>query len=227
MKSIILKNLAKHYTVGSTTNRVLENLDLTVKSGKVVTIKGPSGSGKTTLLKILGTLEKFDEGDYTFFDNDIASMNEKGLCLFRNKQIGFVYQFHQLLDQCTVLENVLIPCLAFAKKTSLSQKNYAIKLLNDFEIAHLKDRFPHEISGGESQRVAIARALINKPNLVLADEPTGSLDHDLSLQLAEILLDINQKLGTTIIVATHSNEVSKILGNIFILKSGKLIQSNE
>ena len=202
---------------------VLQNIDFKIDVGKIHTIMGPSGSGKTTLLKILGTLLVPDAGEYTFNEILPFALKEPDLAQFRNEKIGFIFQNHHLLQQCTILENILLPTLP-QKKSALHLER-AKELMLFLEIEHLAQKFPHQISGGESQRTAIARALINYPDLILADEPTGALDQQLSKSFGELLLKINHEFGLTMVVVTHSPELSAQLGNIFQLVKSRLIQA--
>ena len=188
-------------------------------------ILGPSGSGKSTLLNIIGALDKPDQGSVLFNGVDIVNQNEKELALFRNKEIGFIFQSHHLLPQCTVLENVLIPTLTVKdSKLRKESKVRAMELIEEVGLWDQKEKFPGTLSGGECQRVAVVRALINKPRLLLADEPTGSLDRDNAKNISELLLKLNNEFKTALIVVTHSEEIGRMIGDTYKLVDGKLDQ---
>ncbi len=212
---IIAKNIKKNY--GNLA--VLKGVDVHIKPSEIVSVVGSSGAGKTTLLTILGTLDKASSGEIIFNNENISSFNEKKLALFRNKYIGFVFQFHHLLPEFTALENICIP--AFIGKTSKkdAEKN-AHKLL---ELLSLKDRANHkpaELSGGEQQRVAVARALINNPKVIFADEPSGNLDSDNAKNLHELFLTLRNELKQTIVVVTHNETLANMADRKLIMKDG-------
>ncbi len=184
--------------------KVLKGVDLSIKKGEIVSIVGPSGAGKTTLLQIIGTLDKPDKGKVMLNDVDISKLSEKELATFRNKHIGFIFQFHQLLPEFTALENVMIPGL-IAKKKSKVVEERAKELLAFLQLSDRMEHKPSELSGGEKQRVAVARALMNNPELILADEPSGSLDSKNKEELHKLLFDLRDKFGLTIIIVTHDN----------------------
>ncbi|MBN1974976.1 MAG: ABC transporter ATP-binding protein [Sedimentisphaerales bacterium] len=202
---------------------VLKDITLKVENGKSLVIVGPSGSGKSTLLNIIGALDKPSGGQVILDGKNLAELNEDELAKIRNEKIGFVFQLHHLLPQCTVLENVLIPTLAdkkmFPKKETQQR---AIELLEHVGLKDFLQYRPGELSGGQRQRVAVARALINKPRLLLADEPTGSLDKDSSLNVADMLVELNRSEQVTLIVVTHSLELAKRVGEIMELNGGVL-----
>ena len=195
---IEIKNLTKRF--GNI--QVLKGIDLKVNKGEVISIVGPSGAGKTTLLQLIGTLDKPDSGSILFNGEDLCKMNSKKLATFRNQHIGFVFQFHQLLPEFTALENVTIPALIAGRNRKEAEQE-ALELL---EMMGLKERVNHkpsELSGGENQRVAVARALINHPDVVLADEPSGSLDSKNKEELHKLFFDLRDKFGQTFIIITH------------------------
>ena len=199
--------------------KVLKGLNLQIQKGDFVSIIGSSGAGKTSLLNLLGSLETPSQGTIIINGTDITNLSEKKLSLFRNENIGFVFQFHNLLDEFTALENVCIPAF-IAKKKKIEVEKRALELLNILNIKERKNHKPSQLSGGEQQRVAIARALINKPSLLLADEPTGNLDSKNSKILHELLLKLNKELEQTIIVVTHNEDLANITQKKFEIKEG-------
>ena len=202
---------------------VLKDITLKVERGRSMVIVGPSGSGKSTLLNIIGTLDCPTTGQVLFDGQDLAGLSEIELARIRNRQIGFVFQLHHLLPQCTVLENVLVPTLA--GKTQLSKKETNERARNLLQRVGLEDFLlyrPGELSGGQRQRVAVVRALINKPKLLLADEPTGSLDKDASENIAELLVELNRSEEVTLIVVTHSIGLAEHIGQVMELNDGLL-----
>lgn len=215
-------NITKSYLSGVTPRKVLDNLSLAVKSGETIAIVGPSGSGKTTLLNIIGTLDKADGGNVLFEGADLAAMNQKQTTAFRNQRIGMVFQLHHLLPQCTLWENVLIPTLPFKNDDGKAEQR-AETLLKRTGIWEQRFQKPAELSGGECQRAALVRALINRPSLILADEPTGALDHDNALNLIDLLLELNKEQGTALIVVTHSLELASKMDKVYKLTNGKLM----
>ena len=202
---------------------MLDNLSLEVEEGETVAIMGPSGSGKTTLMNIIGSLDKPDAGEIVFEGVSISNFTEDESADYRNLNIGFVFQEHLLLPYLTVSENIHLPLLALTHSPDeLSVEKYLNELMNKAGIYNLKDKFPFSISGGESQRVALVRALTNKPSILLADEPTGSLDAKNAETLGDLLLDMNREFGITIILATHSSDLAKKMSKILHLEAGKL-----
>ena len=202
---------------------VLKNITLKITKGQSLVIIGPSGSGKSTLLNIIGALDRPTSGKVIFDGKDLAELNESELANIRNLQIGFVFQLHHLLPQCTVLENVLVPTLA--GKTKLSKKEILDRATNLLQRVGLKDHLLHrpgQLSGGQRQRVAVVRALINSPRLLLADEPTGSLDKDASENIAELLAELNHSEEVTLITVTHSLKLAEIIGSVMELSDGVL-----
>lgn len=186
---------------------VLKGIDLTINKGEVVSIVGPSGAGKTTLLQIMGTLDKPDSGRIVLNGTEVNRLKEKELSAFRNKEIGFVFQFHQLLPEFTALENVMIPALIQGVSASEAKKK-AREMLDFLGLSERASHKPAELSGGEKQRVAVARALINHPAVVLADEPSGSLDTQNKIELHRLFFDLRDKLGQTFVIVTHDEELA-------------------
>ena len=212
------KNIHKRY--GSV--EVLKGVDMEIEKGEVVSIVGPSGSGKSTLLHILGTLDKADAGIVNMNNIAINSLNGKKLAAFRNEHIGFVFQFHHLLPEFTALENVCIPgWLAGRKKTEV--KAEAEKLLSMLGLSHRMENKPNQLSGGEQQRVAVARALINKPDIVMADEPTGNLDSVNAKELHQLFFDLRDKFNQTFLIVTHNEELAQLSDRILHMKDGKIV----
>ncbi|MCL2649904.1 MAG: ABC transporter ATP-binding protein [Candidatus Azobacteroides sp.] len=201
---------------------VLKGIDLEITKGEIVSIVGPSGAGKTTLLQILGTLDKPDAGKIFYDGIDVNKMNDKDLASFRNKNIGFVFQFHQLLPEFTSLENVMIPALIGKVKSSEAEKT--AKEILDF--LGLKDRMthkPNELSGGEKQRVAVARALMNNPSVIFADEPSGSLDTRNKEELHKLFFDLRTELNQTFVIVTHDEQLAASTDRIIHMKDGVIV----
>lgn len=204
---------------------VLDELSLEVQEGDSISVMGPSGSGKTTLLNIIGLLDRPDEGSVIFRGNDIGGFGENDSAAYRNRQIGFVFQEHLLLPHLTVYENVSLPLLASKLNTEELQsrhKHMAI-LMDKMGITSLSGKYPFQISGGEAQRVALVRALANNPSILLADEPTGSLDSGNADLLGDLLAEMNRTMGITVIVVTHSDHLSGKMSRQLKLQSGKLV----
>lgn len=201
--------------------QVLKGIDLEVKKGEIVSIVGPSGAGKTTLLMIMGTLEKGDTGKIYIDNNELSELNDKRLSDFRNKNIGFVFQFHQLLPEFTALENVMIPALIGKVKHGVAQEN-ALELLNMMGLSERIEHKPAELSGGEKQRVAVARALINNPSVVFADEPSGSLDSDNKEDLHQLFFDLRKKLNQTFVIVTHDEHLASITDRTIHMIDGEI-----
>ena len=202
---------------------VLKDITLKVQPGRSLSVIGPSGSGKSTLLNIMGALDHPTGGQVLFDGQDLAVLGEKELAQIRNKQIGFVFQLHHLLPQCTVLENVLVPTLADKKRPSMKEvSDRAEHLLERVGLKEFLLYRPGELSGGQRQRVAVVRALINNPKLLLADEPTGSLDKDSSENIAELLVELNKSEKVTLIVVTHSIGLAERMGQVMELSDGLL-----
>ncbi len=201
--------------------QVLKGIDLEVKKGEIVSIVGPSGAGKTTLLMIMGTLEKSDSGKIYIDDNELSKLNEKKLSDFRNKNIGFVFQFHQLLPEFTALENVIIPALIGKVKHGEAEKK-ALELINMMGLSDRIEHKPAELSGGERQRVAVARALINDPLVIFADEPSGSLDSDNKEDLHRLFFDLRDRLNQTFVIVTHDEQLASITDRTIHMIDGKI-----
>lgn len=217
-----LHSITKSYPSGVTPRKVLDNLSLEINKGDTVAIVGPSGSGKTTLLNIIGTLDKADGGKVLFDGADLEAMNQSQVTAFRNRKIGMVFQLHHLLPQCTLWENVLVPTLPLKTNDEKAEQRAEL-LLKRTGIWEQRFQKPAELSGGECQRAAVVRALINGPSLILADEPTGALDHDNALNLIELLLELNREQGTALVVVTHSLELASKMGKVYKLTDGKLM----
>jgi ABC-type lipoprotein export system ATPase subunit len=203
---------------------VLDNLSLEVNEGESIAIMGPSGSGKTTLMNIIGLLDKPDSGEIIFKGASIANFDEDESAVYRNTNIGFVFQDHLLLPYLTVSENIQLPLLASKHSSGelLANEKHLKGLMDNTGIYDLRDKYPSRISGGESQRVALVRALANNPSILLADEPTGSLDSKNAENLGKLLTEINKASGITIILATHSMDLAKKMSKILRLEEGKL-----
>jgi ABC-type lipoprotein export system ATPase subunit len=204
---------------------VLDNLCLEVTEGSAIAIMGPSGSGKTTLMNILGLLDKPDSGEIIFRGSSIADFSEDKSAEYRNRNIGFVFQDHLLLPYLSIADNIFLPLLAYrhSQEELAVKEKYIEKLMDQTGISGLKDKYPHTISGGEAQRVALVRALVNNPSILLADEPTGSLDAGNAEKMGELLQEMNKEYGLTIIMATHSSDLAKKMSLIAHLDGGKLI----
>jgi lipoprotein-releasing system ATP-binding protein len=203
---------------------ILKGVDLSVDKGEIVSIVGASGAGKSTLLHIIGTLDKQDKGEISINEIDISSLNSKNLSNFRNINIGFIFQFHHLLPEFTALENICIPAY-IAKKSKAETEKKALELL---EILGLTDRAHHKpsaLSGGEQQRVAVARALINKPALILADEPSGNLDSQHAKELHQLFFDLRDKFNYTFIIVTHNEDLANMADRKITMKDGLIFQN--
>ena len=213
---------------GIGTVSVLKGINLKIERGQAVVIVGPSGSGKSTLLNIIGGLDHPTKGQVLLDGRDLARQTDRELARIRNREVGFVFQLHHLLPQCTVLENVLIPTLASGDGETPGEVRRRAELLLDR--VGLKDRMSHrpgELSGGQRQRVAVARALINQPKLLLADEPTGSLDEATSDEIAELLVKVNREEQVTLIVVTHSQKLAARIGDVMELRAGQLTERSQ
>jgi lipoprotein-releasing system ATP-binding protein len=220
-----LLDISKSYdkSLSENSKPVLHNLSMELDRGETMAILGPSGSGKSTLLNIIGTLDTPDRGEVIFNGQKIHSYNENQLASFRNREIGFVFQSHHLLPQCTVLENVLIPTLTSLDKTYKKEcRERANELIDEVGLLSHRDKFPGTLSGGECQRVAVIRALINKPKLLLADEPTGSLDRENAEAITALLLKLNIEFNAALIVVTHSEEIGRQMHKTYKLVDGQL-----
>lgn len=213
---------AKNITKKFDSLTVLEGVNLKVEKGEFVSIVGASGAGKTTLLQILGSLDSPTEGDVVINDVSLFSLKEKELSEFRNKHIGFVFQFHQLLPEFTAVENIMIPALIAGRKSD-EAKESAMELLQYLNLSERAKHKPNELSGGERQRVAVARALINRPDVLLADEPTGSLDSKNKEELNRLFLDLRSKFNQTLIVVTHDMKMASISDRVIKMQDGRIL----
>jgi len=203
--------------------KILDKISLNIKKGEFISIVGPSGAGKTTLLNIIGTIEDFDKSEKSKFlinSMDITKLNDKNLSEFRNDNIGFVFQFHQLLPELTVEENILLPTMIKGDDKD-SYNKYFNELILTLGIDGILNKYPNSISGGERQRAAVARAMINKPSILLADEPTGNLDSKNEEEIISLFKKMNKDLGVTIVLVTHNHNFSKLADKCFTLKDGK------
>lgn len=214
---IVIENLHKSY--GDL--KVLKGVDLSIKKGEIVSIVGSSGAGKSTLLHLMGTLDRADEGKIIINDENTSILSDKKLSTFRNKHIGFVFQFHHLLPEFTALENVCIP--AFINRTPKAEaEKKAIELLELLGLTARMHHKPSELSGGEQQRVAVCRALINSPAVVLADEPSGNLDSVSAKELHQLFFDLRDKTNQTFVIVTHNEELANMADRKLVMKDGKI-----
>ncbi len=215
------QKLMKHYKDGSSTVEVLRGIDLTIEAGERIAIVGPSGSGKSTLLHLLGGLDKPSTGSAYLMGVDWQSLSEKQRCTRRNRHLGFVYQFHHLLPEFTALENVAMPLL-IARVSRTQAFEEAKKLLSSIGLSHRLQHKPSQLSGGERQRVAIARALVTRPDCLLADEPTGNLDHSTALGVFSQMLEINQQVNCALVIVTHDRELAGRMDRCLALVDGQI-----
>jgi len=226
---LTLSDIVKSYNAmaGAPSADVLSGITLEVQQGESIAIVGPSGSGKSTLLNIIGTLDRPSRGQIKINGKDLSQLDEAQLATMRNRQIGFVFQSHYLLPQCTVLENVLVPTLACAEKNlRQTAEQRARRLLQRVGLGERLAHRPGQLSGGERQRVAVVRALINQPQLLLADEPTGALDRTAAEALGQLLIELNREENVTLIVATHALDLAGRMQRVLELRDGKLIPAN-
>lgn len=221
-----LRDITKEFESQSSSAKlaILRGISLDVSAGESLAIVGPSGSGKSTLLNIIGTLDRPSSGTVLLNDIDLRSLNERQVAQVRNEQIGFVFQSHHLLPQCTVLENVLVPTLPNKNGNAKEEESRAIRLLERIGLGARQSHRPGQLSGGEKQRVAVVRALINRPKLLLADEPTGALDRSSAEQLATLLVEMNAEEGVALIVVTHALDLSQRMKTTYELRDGVLVR---
>ncbi len=226
MPLIELRNVSKAYRDPGSGEAVpvLRGVSLTIEAGQSLAIVGPSGCGKSTLLNILGTLDEPDEGEVIFDGESIRSASPARISALRSEKIGFIFQLHHLLPQCTVLENVLLPTLALAVKPDPKvAQEQAMELLKIVDLEHRAGYKPAQLSGGERQRVAVIRALINQPKLVLADEPTGSLDEANAGKLTDLMVNLVEKFGISLVLVTHQSVQAEKMISLFTLHDGKIV----
>ncbi|NOH35843.1 lipoprotein-releasing ABC transporter ATP-binding protein LolD [Vibrio chagasii] len=215
-------DIRKTYREGSLDTEVLKGVSFDIEKGELVSIIGTSGSGKSTLLHILGALDDASAGSVSFLGQDLASLSSNKQAKLRNQHLGFVYQFHHLLSDFSALENVAMPLLIGGEKPAKA-KQEAQLLLDKVGLSHRVDHRPSELSGGERQRVAIARALVNKPALVLADEPTGNLDHNTALSIYDLMRELNREYDTAFLVVTHDGELAAKMDRQLHMQDGLLV----
>jgi lipoprotein-releasing system ATP-binding protein len=223
---IACKNIRKTYHDGAVDTEVLKGVSFEISKGELVSIIGSSGSGKSTLLHVLGALDEATEGEVTFLGEPLLTLSSNQQAKLRNEHLGFVYQFHHLLSDFTAVENVAMPLLIGGMGTKLA-KAEASALLERVGLKHRLEHRPSELSGGERQRVAIARALVNKPALVLADEPTGNLDHTTALSIYDLMRTLNQEYGTAFLVVTHDNELAAKMDRQMHMQDGLLLDAKK
>ncbi|KTD05428.1 lipoprotein releasing system ATP-binding protein [Legionella gratiana] len=228
MNNLILNvtKLCKSYNDGASKVNVLRGIDLSITQGERLAIIGPSGSGKSTLLHLLGGLDQPTSGDVWINGVSWQKINEKKRCQLRNQGLGFIYQFHHLLPEFTALENVAMPLL-LAKKSVKDAETEASKMLDDVGLKERKTHKPAQLSGGERQRVAIARALVHQPYCVLADEPTGNLDQVTATKVFELMLELNRKMNTALVIVTHDHHLAKQMDRVLVLGEGLLSDFNQ
>lgn len=217
VEMIKIENIHKSYN----TLKVLKGIDLEIKSGEILSIIGASGAGKSTLLHIIGTLDRPDSGKIIYDDTSVFEMNDTKLSRFRNKEIGFVFQFHHLLPEFTALENICLPAF-IAGISKKEAEDRAKELLDGFNLLERASHKPSELSGGEQQRVAVARALINRPSVILADEPSGNLDSQNAKELHKLFFTLRDKFNQTFIIVTHNNDLAQMADRTIVIKDGKI-----
>ncbi|CEG58218.1 lipoprotein-releasing ABC transporter ATP-binding protein LolD [Legionella fallonii] len=223
MSNIILSSqqLSKFYNDGASEVQVLKGIDISIARGDRVAIIGPSGSGKSTLLHLLGGLDKPTKGDVFINETNWQKINEKQRCRLRNQHLGFIYQFHHLLPEFTALENVTIPLLLSNMDVKKAEQQ-ARDILEQVGLKHRLEHKPAQLSGGERQRVAIARALVRQPHCVLADEPTGNLDQTTAGKVFDLMLDLNKKMNTALVIVTHDLQIAKRMDKVLVLHEGTI-----
>jgi len=213
-------DLHKSYLSGSVELSVLKGIDITVKAGEIISVVGASGVGKSTLLNLMGALDRPTDGTVLYEGQDIFKLTDRELALFRNREVGFVFQFHHLLPEFSAIENVMMPALIAGKKKEEAQK-LAAELLKNVGLAEREQHRPSELSGGEQQRVAVARALVNNPKVVLADEPTGNLDRKTSEEVHDLLWELNERMNQTFVIATHNESLAGRCDRVIKLADGQ------
>ncbi|BCG48543.1 Lipoprotein-releasing system ATP-binding protein LolD [Citrifermentans bremense] len=224
MSSLLeVKNLYKSYGEAAAKVEVLKGIDLTVEPGDTIALVGPSGAGKSTLLHIMGTIDRPTSGEVLFDGQPVFALGDQPLAAFRNRSIGFVFQFHHLLPEFSALENVMMPLLIGGEKRS-KVEGRARELLSDVGLAHRVTHRPGELSGGEQQRVAIARALVRQPRLLLADEPTGNLDMKTSHEVHELLYSIQRSTGISLVIVTHNEQLAAGMNRTIRVVDGKILE---
>ncbi len=219
---IEIRGLEKSYGEGSTSLKVLKGIDLMIQKGEVVSVTGPSGTGKSTLLNLMGCLDDFESGVIKLVNRDVSSFSVDDLSSFRNRHIGFIFQLHNLLPEFTALENVMLPLLIRRVRWKTARE-MSMELLSRFNMDNRATHKPGEMSGGECQRIAVARAIVGEPDIILADEPTGSLDSKNSMNLLEILLGLCREKGSTAIIVTHDMKIAEMTDRIVKMLDGMIV----
>ncbi len=220
---VFLEDVYKIYTMGDVNLTALNGIALSIKRGEYVAIMGASGSGKSTLMNTLGCLDRPSGGKYYLDGIDVSGFSKSELADIRNKKLGFVFQNFNLLSRTTVLENIELP-LIYSKNFSKTDIDRIRQVMKTLGLEKHENHYPNQLSGGQQQRVAIARAIINNPSLLLADEPTGNLDSATSTEVMHVLQDLNQKMGITIVLVTHENDIARYAGRIIVLKDGNVLK---
>jgi putative ABC transport system ATP-binding protein len=223
---IWIQDLHKIYKMGENEVHALRGVSLAIRRGEILAIMGPSGSGKSTLMNILGCLDQPTWGTYTLAGKDVSKMQDDELAIVRNKQVGFVFQSFNLLARTTALDNVLLP-LVYAGKSTRERRKRAAEVLEQVGLGNRMDHTPNELSGGQQQRVAIARALVNRPAIILADEPTGNLDSKSGMEVMAILQNLNRDLGITVLLVTHDPHISHYARRVIHLFDGKVLREEQ
>ena len=225
-KLLELDNVSKNYVEDRSGSliTVLSGVSLEISAGDSVSVSGPSGSGKSTLLNITGALDRPSSGRVIFRDEDISGFSDSRLSMLRNKNIGFIFQMHHLLPQCTVMENILVPTIPFPSKQAEEYREDALRLLDSVGLRRRSGHKPAQLSGGERQRAAVARALINDPDIILADEPTGSLDRSAAQDVADLILGLNRSRNKALVIVTHADDLAEKSDKKYELRDGRLLK---